>query len=1324
MFQVRLMISVCSLGAQNCSLGSTKFWGRSMAAARSLLSGLVLSAVVLSGLAVPAVAAQTPTAVRPPGGAASSLAPATGVPAAAVPANLVVAQNLPLVDDGLAPATGPNGHLAGSRSAAGMVSRDLTDTIKQSWNPTTGNFLVTGKLLHLEGPGRDVDLSWRYNSINDDRPTLSEGTSETGLTMGADSSLTYTAADGGTYKFMPKKGGGWTMPAGLNATLTSSPGAVSLRFNDTGYTNDYEQFGDVFRLAFAGTQYSGPADRIAYAYDTYGRLATLTMANGRQVMFEYGDSDNTAQPDKITDQSLNRVIRIEYSDDGRMQDITDAAGTATRLEYANGKMGMVRDGMGTRNELSYDANGKAAKIIYASAAAGPTGPVTWKLSNDKALGAWRTALKPAGTAGIAVRSFSTALNTTDTATTTVSLPAPAGRAAGDVLVASFTADRNPTVTVPAGWTPIVDALSINSSAADGARVFAYYRVAGPADPADYTWTLSTARKFGGGITAYTGVNTTTPLDSAVATKVDTSYTATSITIDSVTTASTGALLISGVGFDSSSPATIAPAGWTQRWETTGGQVTAQADRSQDPAASTTHTLQAVDATTSTLTDTAGRVTTYNFNAARQITSITDPLGNVTTDTFDAHDNHLSRLDDLGNLSTSTYNPNNTLKNTTSPAGAAGGTGQQVDYTYPAPTTGDAWLEFQPLSSTDSEGQVTNYTYDTVLGLPFQTVTPGGAAGGGTKVNRYEGDAAGTTCGGLRGQLCTTADGKGNTTSITYDAARNPVTITRPTPLGSITNTFDAAGRVATSTDGKNQTATYAYDRNDRLLQTRYGTCVPATCVSYTYDANGNLKTRVDAAGTTTHTYDVQNRPTAKTIGGVTTSLAYDQASNVTGFTDPTGTVTYRYDAANRLTALAEPGGSCPATPAFPNTTKCTGFSYDDNNRRTATTYPNGVKNATVYDNAGRITSITATNTASAVLTKRAYTYTAGGAIARDGALRKTMTTETGAVTTYTYDAVKRLKTAVAGTVTEAWTYDLNGNRLTAAKTGNATVHSAYNAADQLCWTGNSAAACTAPPSGASNYTYDANGNTTNAGTPTMTWNTFDQMSSFTSGTTTNFAYAGSSNTERTTAGTTSFLNGSLGITRQTTAGANTSFIRDPDGNLISMRNSAGASFYYTTDALGSVIALTDSTQAKAASYSYDSWGVTTATGAQAAANPWQYAGGHKDTATGYTKFGARYYDPNIGRFTQPDPSGQESNEYLYAEANPCNNTDVTGLDTSASCIGAAGSILVPAVSFIWFAGSILGTIYTGGALAPLAFEMGVAFIGIIGAGNFANRYCN
>ncbi|MFJ3224211.1 RHS repeat-associated core domain-containing protein [Streptomyces sp. NPDC086783] len=38
-------------------------------------------------------------------------------------------------------------------------------------------------------------------------------------------------------------------------------------------------------------------------------------------------------------------------------------------------------------------------------------------------------------------------------------------------------------------------------------------------------------------------------------------------------------------------------------------------------------------------------------------------------------------------------------------------------------------------------------------------------------------------------------------------------------------------------------------------------------------------------------------------------------------------------------------------------------------------------------------------------------------------------------------------------------------------------------------------------------------------------------------------------------------------------------------------------------------------------------------------------------------------DANIGRFTQPDPSGQEQIPYLYAEGDPVNRIDPNGLLT-------------------------------------------------------------
>ncbi|MFJ2058177.1 RHS repeat-associated core domain-containing protein [Streptomyces sp. NPDC087908] len=48
--------------------------------------------------------------------------------------------------------------------------------------------------------------------------------------------------------------------------------------------------------------------------------------------------------------------------------------------------------------------------------------------------------------------------------------------------------------------------------------------------------------------------------------------------------------------------------------------------------------------------------------------------------------------------------------------------------------------------------------------------------------------------------------------------------------------------------------------------------------------------------------------------------------------------------------------------------------------------------------------------------------------------------------------------------------------------------------------------------------------------------------------------------------------------------------------------------------------------------------------------------------------GARNYDPHLGRFTQPDPSGQETNPYLYAAGDPINHTDPNGLNAVSNLL--------------------------------------------------------
>lgn len=159
-------------------------------------------------------------------------------------------------------------------------------------------------------------------------------------------------------------------------------------------------------------------------------------------------------------------------------------------------------------------------------------------------------------------------------------------------------------------------------------------------------------------------------------------------------------------------------------------------------------------------------------------------------------------------------------------------------------------------------------------------------------------------------------------------------------------------------------------------------------------------------------------------------------------------------------------------------------------------------------------------------------------------------------------------------------------------------------------------------------------------------------------------YAGSTQDERTKAGNTTFTSGFGGVTIASEpallGSSNTYYTRDDRGNLVSERLPSGT-YYYLFDGLGSVVALTDVNGAVANRYAYDPYGNAIASGTSGSVvNPWRFAGGYLDTATGLYKFGARFYDPALGRWTQRDPSGIDSNPYAYAGDNPVNFVDPTG----------------------------------------------------------------
>jgi PKD repeat protein len=174
---------------------------------------------------------------------------------------------------------------------------------------------------------------------------------------------------------------------------------------------------------------------------------------------------------------------------------------------------------------------------------------------------------PTPTGAVTAGQSTTATNTTGSATVTV--PVPAGVVPGDVLVAQFTTNNAPTVSAaPAGWSTVAPRLTVGS----GAALFAYYHVVTGAEPASYTWTLSAAQKWNAGMTDFHGVNTAAPFDTAATTAVDTSYSRSTLAVPGVTTVTPGAMLVGGVGADSSGVAVTPPSGTTEAFESSGAQV--------------------------------------------------------------------------------------------------------------------------------------------------------------------------------------------------------------------------------------------------------------------------------------------------------------------------------------------------------------------------------------------------------------------------------------------------------------------------------------------------------------------------------------------------------------------------------------------------------------------------------------------------------------------------------------------------------------------------------------------------------------------------------
>jgi RHS repeat-associated protein len=143
----------------------------------------------------------------------------------------------------------------------------------------------------------------------------------------------------------------------------------------------------------------------------------------------------------------------------------------------------------------------------------------------------------------------------------------------------------------------------------------------------------------------------------------------------------------------------------------------------------------------------------------------------------------------------------------------------------------------------------------------------------------------------------------------------------------------------------------------------------------------------------------------------------------------------------------------------------------------------------------------------------------------------------------------------------------------------------------------------------------------------------------------------------------------VGATLGGTTHAYSAGLHDSAGNTtftpgISQRQN-GADRFFHQDWLGSTRYLTDSTGNSApTAYRFDAYGrQSAAAGPDSTSFKWAGGWGYQsDAPSGLQLLGARYYDPAVGRFLNPDPIGFAGglNQYLYGDADPVNSVDPEG----------------------------------------------------------------
>ncbi len=401
-----------------------------------------------------------------------------------------------------------------------------------------------------------------------------------------------------------------------------------------------------------------------------------------------------------------------------------------------------------------------------------------------------------------------------------------------------------------------------------------------------------------------------------------------------------------------------------------------------------------------ITDSLGRTTRYDYDTNGNLTAITDPMGRSTTFGHDGEGELTSETDPDGHTVSYKYEDGHQV-GVTNPLGAE----TQISYNGIG----------QPLSVRDPEGRVSEFTYDQDNELTSET-NPAG------EKTTYGYDAD--------GNLVSVTDPREHTQTATYNKADQLASSTNA--LEQTTSyTYDGQGRLTSTTDPKGQKTSYSYDSLDRLESISFGPVdggTPTSSITYGYDAEGNLTSVKDSrGGNYTLGYDLDHQLTSETGPNGTVGYSYDADGEPTGMTiNEKEAASYHYNEDGQLTSIETPNGNVSLV-------------YDPDGLNTQTVLPDGDSENYSYDAASQLAGIDYENPEGGQIGSLQYARDALGRVTTiSGSLARTGLPE--AISDLSYNAANEL-TSSEGHSLE---YDADGNL-----TKDASSTYTYNDRNQL-----------------------------------------------------------------------------------------------------------------------------------------------------------------------------------------------------------------------------------------------------------------------------------